>query len=195
MDTGPSLWLIRHGETEWSKSGQHTSRTDLTLTDAGREQARRIAPLIAGVHFSAVVVSPRQRAQQTCELSGCHTVSGVAPVVDEDLAEWDYGEYEGITTAEIQKRVATWSLWTDGAPGGESPLAMSARVDRLIERWAVPGATVAMFGHGHVLRVLALRWLGWPLTYGAQLGLDTATVSELGMVGGKRGLAVWNRGA
>src|ERR1700722_8465078 len=128
MDTGPSLWLIRHGETEWSKSGQHTSRTDLALTDAGREQAKRIAPLIAGVHFTSVVVSPRLRAQQTCELSGCHTVSGVAPVVDEDLAEWDYGEYEGITSAEIHERVPTWSLWTDGAPGGESPRAMSQRV-------------------------------------------------------------------
>jgi probable phosphoglycerate mutase len=195
MDTGPTLWLIRHGETEWSKSGQHTSRTDVPLTDAGREEARRIAPLLAGTKFTAVVVSPRLRARDTCALSGCHALNGTAPVVDDDLAEWDYGEYEGITSADIHKEVPTWSLWTDGAPGGESPLAMSARVDRLIERWAQPSATVALFGHGHVLRVVALRWLGWPLTYGAQLGLDTATIGQLGVVGGKRGLVVWNRGS
>jgi probable phosphoglycerate mutase len=192
--TATSLWLIRHGETEWSKSGQHTGRTDLPLTERGREQAARLRPLLAGVELAAIVTSPRQRARDTCALAGCADRS-VAPVVDVDLAEWDYGDYEGITSPQIHERDPSWSLWRDGAPNGESPEAICTRVDRLIARWGAIGGEVALFAHGHVLRVVALRWLGWPLAHGAQLALDTATVGRLGHAGGQRALSLWNRPA
>jgi probable phosphoglycerate mutase len=190
---GPILWLVRHGETEWSRTGQHTGRSDLPLTDKGREQAERLHPLLAPLRFAAVVTSPRQRARETCALAGCGHRPDAAAVVDEDLAEWDYGEYEGITSAQIHSRAPEWSLWRDGCPGGESPEAICARVDRLIDRWGARAGNVALFGHGHVLRLVALRWLAWPLEQGAQLALDTATVGALGYAGGRRSLLVWNR--
>ncbi len=184
------LWLIRHGETEWSLNGRHTSVTDLPLTDEGRAQAGRLAPHLAARRFAAIVVSPRLRARQTCELSGA---AGPPPIIDEDLAEWCYGDYEGLTSAQIRVGAPRWSLWTDGAPGGESPAAICARVDRLIARYHAGEGPVAFFGHGHVLRVVALRWLGWPLEQGAQLGLDTASIGRLGTAGGARCLLGWNR--
>jgi probable phosphoglycerate mutase len=194
-NAGPILWLLRHGETEWSRTGQHTGRTDLPLTDKGREQAERLFPHMAPLPLSAVVVSPRQRARETCALAGCAHRPDAPAVVDEDLAEWDYGEYEGITSAQIRARTPDWSLWRDGCPGGESPEAICARVDRLIDRWGTRPSQVAMFGHGHVLRVVALRWLGWPLEQGEQLGLDTATIGVLGYTSGRRGLLSWNQPA
>jgi len=191
---GPRLWLLRHGETEWSKSGQHTGRTDLPLTERGRVQAGKLRAPLAPLDFRAIVTSPRQRARDTCALAGCAD-RDVRPVVDEDLAEWDYGEYEGITTPQIRARDPEWSLWRDGAPGGESPEAICARVDRLIARWGGEEGDVALFAHGHVLRVIALRWLAWPLELGAQLGLATATIGCVGTTGGRRGLLEWNRPA
>lgn len=191
-DSGPVLWLIRHGETEWSKTGQHTGRSDLPLTEHGYEQALGLRALLQEVPFSAVITSPRIRAQKTCELAGCADRSGITPIVDEDLAEWDYGRYEGITSAQIREKEPSWFLWTDGAPGGESPEEMCARVDRLIARYSAQSGNVALFGHGHVLRVIALRWLGWPLEQGAQLGLDTATIGRLNTSSGRRSLVSWN---
>jgi probable phosphoglycerate mutase len=193
------LWLLRHGETEWSKSGQHTGTTDLPLTERGRQQAARLRPVMEPVTLAAVVTSPRQRAKDTCALAGCaDRPGGLIPVVDEDLAEWDYGEYEGITTPQIREKNARWSLWTDGAPGGESPAQICARVDRLLAKWTKVRGDVAFFGHGHVLRVVALRFLGWPLEHGANLALDTATIGRLDLTPGqneKRELRFWNRPA
>jgi broad specificity phosphatase PhoE len=184
------LWLIRHGETEWSKSGQHTGRTDIPLTDEGRRQAERLRPLLREQRFAAVLVSPRARARVTCELAG---LSAHAKV-DDGLAEWDYGAYEGLTSQEIHAEVPSWSLWIDGGPGGESPEQIGARADALLTRVdAVAGDDdVALFAHGHILRVIALRYLGWPFELGAQLGLDTATVSKLGIVSGHRSVVGWN---
>jgi broad specificity phosphatase PhoE len=189
------LWLLRHGETEWSKSGQHTGKTDLPLTDRGREQAQRLRSVLAPVSFTQIFTSPRQRARDTCALAGCGDRPGLTPDIVEELSEWDYGDYEGLTSPKIRETNPSWSLWRDGAPGGESPAEICARVDRLIERAASWQGDVGLFGHGHVLRVVALRWLAWPLDQGAQLALDTATIGKLGVVSGKRSLVFWNRPA
>ena len=182
------LWLVRHGETEWSKSGQHTGRTDLPLTDEGRRQAEHLRTLLGGQRFDAVLVSPRQRARVTCEIAGF----GAQAQTDDGLAEWDYGAYEGRTSKDIHAERPSWSIWVDGCPDGESPEDVSRRADAVLARAKAHDGDVALFAHGHILRVVALRYLGWPLTLGAQLSLDTATVCKLGAVSAHDAIVAWN---
>lgn len=167
--------LIRHGQTEWSANGRHTSYTDLELTPEGEAQARRAGERLGGRTFAAVISSPRRRALRTAELAGL-TVTEVT----EDLAEWNYGEYEGITTKEIRASRPDWSLWEHGCPGGESPEQVGDRLDRVLQRARSLGGDVALVGHGHSLRVTGARWIGLPPSAGGLLKLDTATVSVLG---------------
>jgi broad specificity phosphatase PhoE len=182
------LWLVRHGETEWSISGQHTGVTDIDLTDTGREQARALANRLQAVDFGLVLVSPRTRARDTAELAGI----GGGAQVDDDLAEWDYGEYEGITTEQIHERAPGWSLWTDGCPGGEQADEVAARVDRVIARARAADGPVAAVAHGHVLRVLGARWVGLDAGAGELLALDTAAVCVLGWEHHNPVLQHWN---
>jgi broad specificity phosphatase PhoE len=170
------LLLARHGETEWSASGRHTSRTDLPLTADGRRMAQRLAPRLSERRFALVLTSPLRRAAETCKLAGLEEQAQV----QEDLREWDYGDYEGLTTAEIHERRPGWRLWRDGCPNGETSADVGARADRVIgEVRAADGDAVA-FGHGHMLRVLAARWLGLPPEDGALFALGTGTLSTLG---------------
>lgn len=186
----PSAVLVRHAETEWTISGRHTGRTDLPLTDRGREAARALAPLLAGRELELVLVSPSLRARETCELCGL----GDRARVCEDLLEWDYGDYEGLTSAEVRERRPDWDLWRDGCPGGESPADVGARADRVIAQ--LRGVThAALFSHGHLLRVLGARWIELEPAGGAHLGLSTGAVCELGHEHGTPILAGWNRTA
>jgi probable phosphoglycerate mutase len=176
----PSIYLVRHGETEWSKSGQHTSRTDLPLTGNGEAVALALKPVLSAVlggHPAALALSsPLERARRTAELAD------VAVELDEDLREVDYGEYEGITTPQIRERDPGWSVWTHPNPGGETVEQAGQRVDRVLDRAraALPGGNVVLFAHGHILRVLAARWLGLPASEGRLFALDTATLGVLG---------------
>ncbi|GGR97572.1 phosphatase [Streptomyces aureoverticillatus] len=191
------LLLVRHGETEWSLSGQHTSWSDIPLTDHGRDQARSLAPLIGKYRVDAAFTSPRVRARETAELAGFGHAR-----VDEDLAEWDYGAYEGVTTVEIHRSRPDWFLFTDGvAPGppehpGESPEAVGARADRMLAKvdaaLANTEGSVVLFAHGHYLRVLTARRLGLPPSAGAHFQLSTGTVSRLSYEHGRPVLATWN---
>lgn len=174
MSTVPTVYLARHGETEWSKSGQHTGRTDIALTAKGEDDARRIGTRLASVSFTRVFTSPLQRARRTAELAG------FAPESDPDVVEWDYGEYEGLKTAEIRTRRPGWDLFRDGCPGGESVRQASDRVDGVVKRLKALSGNVLVFAHGHVLRVLAARWVGQPVPFARALLLSTATVSILG---------------
>ena len=172
------VWLVRHGETEWSRDGRHTSVTDVPLTEAGVEVARGLAERLAGSRFGLVLTSPRSRARYTAELAGFPEAE-----VDEDLVEWAYGDYEGITTAEIRETEPGWTIWTHPAPGGETAAEVTARLDRVVDRLrGALGETqrVLVFGHGHALRALAARWIEQPVDEGRFLRLDTATVSVLG---------------
>jgi probable phosphoglycerate mutase len=180
------LVLIRHGETEWSATGKHTSVTDVPLLDVGRRGAERLRERLAGREFALVLVSPRMRARETAALAALEAE------VDEDLVEFDYGEYEGRTTPEIREERPGWSVWADGAPGGETAEQVGARADRAIERALAAGGDVAVFAHGHFLRVLAARWLGLPATYGGHFALDTGSVSELGFERERRVIWLWN---
>jgi len=181
--------LVRHGQTEWSANGKHTSRTDLDLTEAGVRQAEALKPALAGRAFVAVLVSPRLRALRTAQLAGL-----TASTVDEDLVEWDYGDYEGLTTPEIRVHRPDWSLWTDGCPAGESPEEVGARLDRVLDRVRplLVDGDVALVSHGHALRVVGARWIEQPVGFGARLGLDTATLSELGFEHHKESIRAWN---
>jgi len=183
-----TLVLVRHGETEWSATGRHTSVTDVPLTDGGRRAAARVRARLAGFEFALVLVSPRARARDTAELAGL----GERAEVDENLAEFAYGEYEGRTTADIREERPGWSLWDDGAPGGETAAQVGARADRVIERAAAVDGDVAAFAHGHLLRVLGARWIGLDATYGGNLGLDTGAVCELSYERERRAIWVWN---
>ena len=176
--------LIRHGETEWSASGKHTSVTDLPLTERGREAARAIAARLAGREFALVLSSPRARARDTAALAGFQAE------VDPDLAELAYGPYEGRTTKEIRAEQPDWSVWND--PGGETLADAGARADRVLARCLAAGGDVALFAHGHILRIIAARWLELPPERGASFALDTATLSELGFERENRVLARWN---
>jgi broad specificity phosphatase PhoE len=178
--------LARHGETEWSASGQHTSTTDIPLTDRGREAARRLRERLAGQDFALVLASPRARARETAQLAGFD------PEIDADLAEVDYGSYEGLTTPQIREERPGWSLWTDGSPGGETLAQVGARADRVIARALAADGDVALFAHGHILRVLAARWLELPPERGGSFGLDTASLSELGFERENRVISHWN---
>jgi broad specificity phosphatase PhoE len=181
--------LIRHGQTEWSANGRHTSYTDLDLTDVGVEQAREVGRRLGGRKFAAVISSPRKRALRTAELAGLAVTE-----VTEDLGEWNYGEYEGITTAEIRKTRPDWLLWTDGCPGGESPEQVGARLDRVLAHATtlLDHGDVALVAHGHSLRVCGARWVGLPPRDGALLKLDTATLSTLGFEHETQVIDTWN---
>lgn len=183
-----TLVLVRHGETEWSVSGQHTSVTDVPLTDRGREAAGRLRERLAGFEFALVLVSPRARARDTAELAGF----GGRAEVDEDLVEFAYGEYEGRTTADIREERPGWSVWEHGAPGGETATQVGARADRVIARVTAADGDVAVFAHGHFLRALAARWIGLDAVHGGNLALDTGSVCELSYERERRAIWVWN---
>ena len=183
------IWLFRHGETEWSKSGQHTGRTDLPLTDDGRQRAEAVGRYLAGQRFALVLSSPLVRAVDTCRLAGY----GDQVQLADDLLEWDYGEYEGLKTVDIQKERPGWVLWKDGVPGGETAQQVGARADRLIARAAAADGDVALFSHGHMLRVLGARWLGLAPTGGQLFALGTAALSTLGYEHDYRVINVWNQ--
>ena len=182
------LYLVRHGETEWSRDGRHTGRTDVPLTAHGRHQAELVGRYLGGHRFALVLTSPLARAVETCTLAG---LGGVALERD-DLREWDYGEYEGRTTSEIREERPGWTLWRDGVPGGETVEAVGARADAVIAEARGAGGDVAVFAHGHLLRILAARWLGLPPRDGALLALDPATVSILGYEREQSVVDLWN---
>jgi probable phosphoglycerate mutase len=191
------LWLVRHGETEWSLSGQHTGRTDIPLTAHGRERAVELGKFLAGTKFAAVRCSPLRRARETCEIAGFGDVA----VVDEGLQEWDYGVYEGRTTEEIQAEIPGWSVWKNEIVGGETVEQVGARADGAIARaLAVAGpetdqvARVALFAHAHILRILAARWIGLEAREGCRFVLGTGSVSVLGWEKETRVVERWNRG-
>jgi probable phosphoglycerate mutase len=211
------LWLIRHGETEWSAAGRHTSRTDLPLTEHGRELAAKLGAYLAGTKFGAVFESPMRRARETCEIAGFGDVA----VLDDGLKEWDYGVYEGRTSAEIQKEIPGWDVWKDPIIGGETAEQVGARADGVIARAVAaangptsqsrdvghpssmagvgrptPGdgvARVALFAHAHILRILAARWLGLEARGGRYFALGTGSVSVLGWERETRVISSWNR--
>jgi probable phosphoglycerate mutase len=180
--------LARHGETKWSRDRRHTGRTDIPLTENGREQARALGQALGEWSFGRVLASPLQRALETCRLAGL----GEAAETSDDLLEWDYGEYEGITTAEIRQSRPDWYLWRDGCPGGESPEDVARRADRVIAAIAGSDADVALFAHGHILRAIAARWLGLGAEGGALLALGTGTLSVLGYERETRVITRWN---
>ena len=186
------LWLVRHGETEWSLDGRHTSWTDIPLTSRGRELARSLRVLLAGRQFAAVFVSPRQRAIETCKIAGYGDVA----IVDDDLQEWNYGESEGKTTEQMRElRGPQWSVWTDPILGGETVEHVGQRADAVIAQSmaaATAGGTVALFAHAHILRILAARWIGLPAVGGRFFALGTGSVSMLGFERQTRVIAKWN---
>jgi probable phosphoglycerate mutase len=191
MGDRPEIVLVRHGETEWSRDGKHTGRTDVPLTDQGREQARLLAKRLQEWRFGRVLTSPLFRARETCELAG---LSEAAEVRDE-LMEWDYGAYEGRTTPDIRADRPGWSLWRDGVPEGESATEVGARVDRIIAELRASEDDVSLFAHGHVLRVFTARWLGLPPTEGRLFALSTATLSVLGYERETAVIVRWNEDA
>ncbi len=189
MSAPGSLWLIRHGETEWSLSGAHTGRTDIPLTAAGEQRAAVIAKYLAGRRFELVLTSPLGRARETCRIAG---YGGVAQF-DADLREWDYGAYEGRTTADIRKEVPGWSIWSGGVPGGETLEQVAERARRVIERSRAAGGEVALFAHGHFLRVLTAGWLALPPEAGRLFALGTGSLSVLGYERETPVISLWNR--
>jgi probable phosphoglycerate mutase len=183
------VWLVRHAETEWSKSGRHTGRTDVPLTEAGRERARVLAERFATRTFAVVLTSPLERARETARLAGL----GDTYEVREDLLEWDYGDYEGITTAAIREQRPDWYLWRDGVPNGETPAEVAARCDRVIEEVTSVDGDVAIVAHGHILRALGARWIEEPVAIGGRLFLATGTVCVLGFEREVRVIRRWNQ--
>jgi broad specificity phosphatase PhoE len=181
------VWLVRHGETEWSKAGRHTSVTDLPLTAVGEDIARQVGERLAGEEFALVLTSPRLRARRTAELIGHADAT-----VDDDIVEWAYGDYEGITNAEIRERVPGWTLWTHPVPGGETPEQVTERLDRAIARVRAADGRSLVISHGHALRAFAARWLGLPVTEGRLFRLDTATVSVMAYERGTPVVLRWN---
>ena len=173
--TADEVWLVRHGETEWSRDGRHTSTTDLPLTADGERVAAALRDRLEDDRFALVLTSPRERARQTARLTGHPEAE-----VDADLAEWDYGDLEGETSEEIRETYPGWTIWTGPVPGGETAEQVAARLDRVVERCRAADGRVLLFGHGHALRALAARWLDLPVAEGRHLRLDTATVSVLG---------------
>jgi probable phosphoglycerate mutase len=186
------ILLIRHGETAWSASHRHTSYTDLELTPDGERQARALSVILAGRRLARVLSSPRQRATRTAHLAGLDV-----DATDPDLTEWNYGEYEGRTTADVHEENPRWNIWTDGAPGGESPAQVGERADRVLAAIAplLDCGSAALVGHAHSLRVIGARWIGLPPSAGGLLRLDTATVSVLGHEHGRRVILRWNQPA
>lgn len=187
-DRAPEVVLVRHGETEWSRTGKHTGRTDVPLTETGRQQAEAAGATLRGRRFGLVLTSPLQRASETCRLAGL----GDSAVVDDELMEWDYGAYEGRTTPEIRAERPGWTLWTDGVPEGETATEVGGRADRVIARVRAAGGDMALFAHGHVLRVLTARWLGLEPADGRLFAFDTATISVLGYERETAVIRLWN---
>jgi broad specificity phosphatase PhoE len=185
------IWLIRHGETEWSASGKHTGRTDVPLTVKGADQARAIGQALRGRAFALVLTSPLSRALDTCCLAGYGEQTRIEP----DLAEWDYGIFEGRTTAEIRQNVPAWSIWTSSVANGESIEDVARRADRVIEIASKVDGDIALFSHGHLLRILTASWLGLPPRDGRLFALDTASTSVLGHERETRVIRTWNRGS
>jgi broad specificity phosphatase PhoE len=181
------LWLVRHGETEWTATGQHTSRTDVQLTATGREQATSVGGVLSGRSFRLVLSSPMSRAVDTCRLAGY----GDRVETDDDLKEWDYGEFEGRTTAEIREERPGWTVWA-GSPGGEPVGEVAARARRAIERATAAGGDAVLFSHGHFLRILGATWVGLPPDGGRLLSLGTASLSILGHERETRVIRGWN---
>lgn len=179
---------VRHAETEWSRSGRHTSHTDIPLTDAGREVARALGPRLAERRFALVLCSPLSRARETCALAGFEADARYR----DDLVEFDYGDYEGLTTPQIQEQRPGWNLWRDGCPGGETATDVGVRADRVLEECGRGGGDALLFAHGHVLRVVAARWLGLEGPSGALFTLDAGTLSVLGHEHEWRALRKWN---
>jgi broad specificity phosphatase PhoE len=193
MGVGTELWLVRHGETEWSLSGAHTSRTDIPLTDHGRKRAEELREYLKETKFDAVFVSPMQRARETCAIAGFGDVAKV----DAGLKEWDYGIYEGKTTKEIQAQIPGWSVWRNEIVGGETVEHVGERADGVIARAlaaAPDGGNVALFAHAHILRILAARWIGLEARGGALFALGTGSVSVAGWERETRVIQSWNRG-
>ncbi len=188
------LYLIRHGETAWSLSGQHTGRTDIALIEQGEQDARKLAERLHPVTFSRVFTSPLRRARRTCDLAGLGEFAEIEP----DLAEWDYGEYEGRRLVEIRDGRPGWNLFHDGCPGGESPAQVSARADRLIARLRTLGGNIAVFTHGSFGRALAVRWIGLPVMEAQHFLLGTASVGILGYghdLAEEAAIVLWNSGS
>ena len=184
----PIIYLARHAETAWSLTGQHTGRTDLPLTERGESHARTFGQRLDGLTIARVFTSPLRRAMQTCELAGFGTVAEI----DHDLVEWDYGEYEGRRTVEIQVERPGWQLFRDGCPGGESPLEIGARADRVVAKVRAVDGNVALFAHGHIFRVVAARWINLAASYGEHFLLDTATLNVLGYYREAPAFKIWN---
>jgi broad specificity phosphatase PhoE len=182
------VFAIRHGETAWSLSGQHTGTTDIPLTDNGRRLAKRIRPVLAPRAFGLVLCSPMQRARGTCELAGL----GDKAVIDSDLVEWNYGEYEGLTPKQIQQMAPGWLIFRDGCPGGERPEQVGARVDRVIARSRAVDGDIALFAHGHVLRVFVARWIGLPPGGGQHFLLNAGTLCVLSYYRKIPAVRIWN---
>ena len=181
------LWVIRHGETEWSRDGRHTSHTELELTPEGEDVARRLADRLDGVEFDLVLTSPRVRARRTAELAGFTDAQ-----LEDDLTEWDYGDYEGLTTATIRESEPGWTVWSQPCPGGETAEQVSGRMDRVVGKVRAHGGRVLVFSHGHASRALAARWLGQPVEEGRLFSLDTATISVLAYERESPTVARWN---
>ena len=189
--SGPVIVLVRHGQTEWSRDGRHTGRTDLPLTGYGEQQAGALAAALRGMSFAVVLTSPRTRARRTAELAGFASAE-----VSDDLAEWDYGDYEGRRSVEIRAENAGWYLWDDGVPGGESLDDIAHRIDRVLARLRPSlerGENACVFGHGHALRILTARWLGLAATGGRYFALDPATISLLGTEHARPAVRRWNQ--
>lgn len=182
------IYLLRHGETEWSLNGRHTGVTDIPLTENGRRIARLLQPILSEEKFALILTSPLQRARETCQLAGL----GSLATVDRDLMEWNYGEYEGLTTEEIRRTNPNWSVFRDGCPGGESPLELGIRADRVLARIRATEGNVALFAHGHILRVVGARWINLSANYGEHFLLDTATLNILGYYRESPAFKIWN---
>jgi broad specificity phosphatase PhoE len=180
--------LVRHAETEWTLDGRHTGRTDIPLTDAGRAAAVALAPVLAQRRYELVLVSPLRRAVETCELCGL----GESAQLRDDLREWDYGDYEGLTTKEIHASRPSWDLWTDGCPGGEDAAAVGRRADRIVAELTAAAVSAAVFSHGHFLRVLGARWSEQDPAFGGRIALSTGGLCVLGHEHANRVLARWN---
>ena len=176
LESPLQLFVIRHGETEWSLSGRHTGVSEIALTAHGEDEARALAPMFREIAFARVLASPRQRARRTCELAGL----GAAAEIEPNLAEWLYGDYEGLTPAEIAARRPGWEVFRDGCPGGETPEQVSDRADRLLQSLRAAEGNVALFTHGHFGRALAVRWIDLPIATGGRFGLRTASIGILG---------------
>jgi probable phosphoglycerate mutase len=186
--TEQQVYVIRHGETEWSLSGQHTGITDIPLTENGRNLAELLHPVLEKESFALVLTSPLQRAKETCRLSGL----GDQAEVNSNLTEWNYGEYEGLTPAQIHQKTPGWLLFTDGAPGGETPEQVGERADHVIKKVKAVKGNVALFAHGHIFRVLVARWIDLPATAGRKFLLDTGTLNILSYYRGLPAVKTWN---